>query len=265
MAAKKISVGGRRFLLEWTSANAVALGAGWAVTGAMQRSRMQPYYETVTSAARAVRLEAPSLGIALAVLGTLVGTAQWWCLRRRLHVSAWWVPATGLGWALFGVVMGVLSGIFGSSVSGIGAFRPARGGCPRGTPGSSRRCATSRDVPGTHSAAPVSRHVVASGESGRSRSWPNGGFRGGAMGPCRRRALVPAGGLPVGAAVAPRRDDGGLGVCGDDLAHPRTDPHAQPSDADRPVVGDGPAGVVGDLPDISVRIGEGPRRAAPLR
>ena len=122
MAAKKISVGGRRFLLEWTSANAVALGAGWAVTGAMQRSRMQPYYETVTSAARAVRLEAPSLGTALAVLGTLVGTAQWWCLRRRLHVSAWWVPATGLGWALFGVVMGVLSGIFGSSVSGIGPF-----------------------------------------------------------------------------------------------------------------------------------------------
>ena len=124
MAAKKISVGGRRFLLEWTTANSVALGAGWAVTGAMQRSRLQPYYETVTSAARAVRLEAPSLGIALAVLGTLVGTPQWWCLRRRLHLSAWWVPATGMGWALFGVVMGVLSGTFGSSVSAIGPFVP---------------------------------------------------------------------------------------------------------------------------------------------
>ena len=122
MAAKKISAGGRRFLLEWTTANGVALGAGWAVTGAMQRSRLQPYYEAVTSAARAVRLGAPSLGIALAVLGTLVGTAQWWCLRRRLHLSAWWVPATGMGWALFGVVMGVLSGTFGGSVSAIGPY-----------------------------------------------------------------------------------------------------------------------------------------------
>jgi hypothetical protein len=63
-------------------------------------------------------------GAAAAALGTLVGTAQWWCLRRCLHVSAWWVLATGLGWALFGVVIGVLSGIFGSSVSAIGPFVP---------------------------------------------------------------------------------------------------------------------------------------------
>jgi len=123
MAARTISVG-RRFRLEWMSANAVALGAGWAVTGAIQRRRTQPYFENVTSAARAVRLEAPSLGIALAALGTFVGTAQWLCLRRRLRMSVWWVPATGLGWALFGVGMGVLSGLFGASVSGIGPAVP---------------------------------------------------------------------------------------------------------------------------------------------
>lgn len=69
MAAKTISVGRRRFLVEWLIANAVALGAGWAVTGAIMRMRQQPYYGTVTSAARAVRLQTPSLGIALAVLG----------------------------------------------------------------------------------------------------------------------------------------------------------------------------------------------------
>jgi hypothetical protein len=71
-----------------------------------------------------VQLQAPSLGIALAVLGTFVGTAQWLCLRRRLPMSVWWVPATGLGWALFGVGMGVLSGLFGASVSGIGPALP---------------------------------------------------------------------------------------------------------------------------------------------
>jgi hypothetical protein len=105
-------------------ANAVALGAGWAVTGALQRMRTQPYFETVTSAARAVRLEGPSLGIALAALGRFVGTAQWLCLHGRLHVSVWWVSATGLGWALFRLGMGVLSGLFGASVSRIGPSVP---------------------------------------------------------------------------------------------------------------------------------------------
>src|SRR6476646_9109448 len=36
------------------------------------------------------------------------------------------------------------------------------------------------------------------------------------------------------------------------------------SDPDRPVGADGPAGVVGDLPDVAVGVGEGPSGAAPL-
>jgi hypothetical protein len=159
MAAKTISVGRRRFLVEWLIANAVALGAGWAVTGAIMRMRQQPYYGTVTSAARAVRLQTPSLGIALAVLGMFVGTAQWLCLHR-LHVSVWWVPATCLSWALFGVAMGVLSGRFGSSVSGIGPAVPPTVGLLVGLPAG----LIAGLLPGAFQAVVLRRHHV--------RWWP---------------------------------------------------------------------------------------------
>lgn len=47
-----------------------------------------------------------SLGVVLGLFGLAVGTAQWIYLRRRLAYTAWWTPATLLGFALLALIGG---------------------------------------------------------------------------------------------------------------------------------------------------------------
>jgi hypothetical protein len=99
--------------------NLIGFTAGGAIFGAVQRARLQPYFEVVTSAAEAARIEAATTGMTSTIFGAVIGTAQWLTLRRKFG-AGWWIPATCLGWALSGVAGGVLSGVLGGRVSTIG-------------------------------------------------------------------------------------------------------------------------------------------------
>jgi hypothetical protein len=103
----------------WMMANFVGFTIGGAIFGAVQRARMQPYFEVVTSGADAARILAANTGVSMTMFGALVGGAQWLALRRRVR-AGWWLPATCLGWALSGVIVGALSGVTAGTVSTIG-------------------------------------------------------------------------------------------------------------------------------------------------
>jgi hypothetical protein len=105
--------------LPWMLANFVGFAVGETVAGAVQRAWLQPYFEVVTSAAEAARIEALATGVTSTIFGVLIGTAQWLTLRRKFG-AGWWIPATCLGWALGGVIGGVQSGVLGGRVSTIG-------------------------------------------------------------------------------------------------------------------------------------------------
>jgi len=115
------STSGRRLPLgRWVLANVLAFTAAGALGGASLRSLQQPYYTVVKSTGQAVLVEAWTVGLALTIFGVFVGAAQWWMIRRQ-NAATWWLPATVLGWVLFGVGIGVLSGVTGGgSVSTIG-------------------------------------------------------------------------------------------------------------------------------------------------
>ena len=102
--------------------NLLGFGLGGLVFGAVTRARSQQYFEVVTSAAEAVRIQAVNTGESLALYGALVGAVQWLALRRT-PVTWWWIPATALGWSLAGVASGAVSGLTFGSVSTIGPDR----------------------------------------------------------------------------------------------------------------------------------------------
>jgi hypothetical protein len=84
------------------------------------RSLQQPYYTVVSSMGRAALIEAWTVGLACTIFGVFVGAAQWWVIRGQ-GAAKRWLPATVLGWVLFGVGIGVLSSVTGGgSVSTIG-------------------------------------------------------------------------------------------------------------------------------------------------
>ena len=111
-----------RLGLLWIGVNGLSFGLGGMCLGAVTRARSQQYFEVVTSAAEAVRIQAVNTGEALALFGALVGAAQWLALRRT-PVRWWWIPATALGWSLTGITVGVVSGLTFGSVSTIGPDR----------------------------------------------------------------------------------------------------------------------------------------------
>ena len=86
----------------------------------MARALGQPSYGVARSTTDAVFIAARTAGVALAVWGAAIGTAQWLVIRGELRRAGWWMPATSAGWALAGVVAGVLSGLMGGAVTGIG-------------------------------------------------------------------------------------------------------------------------------------------------
>lgn len=114
--------GGRGFRPIWISLNLLGYAAAGAAFGAVQRTRSQPYFEVVTSAPAAMRIEAVHTGESLAIFGALVGAAQWLALRRSPY-AGWWIPATAVGWSATGVVVGAVSGLTFGSVSSIGPHR----------------------------------------------------------------------------------------------------------------------------------------------
>jgi hypothetical protein len=109
--------------LKWLLLNIVGFTIGGALSGGIQRARMQQYFEVVTSATEAIRVETPTTTLTMAVFGAVVGCAQWLVLHRVIS-AVWWAPATCLGWTLCGVTSGVLSGALGGRVSTIGPDVP---------------------------------------------------------------------------------------------------------------------------------------------
>ena len=107
----------------WLLANFVAFTVGGALAGGVLRSIGEPYYGSSISAIDAGLVQASSLGAAEAIFGLVLGTAQWLVLRRVLR-SAWWIPATCVGFGVAGAMGGFMSG---GSVSTIG---PAQGPVP---------------------------------------------------------------------------------------------------------------------------------------
>jgi hypothetical protein len=107
----------------WLSANFFAFTVGGALAGGVLRFMGQPYYGSSISAIDAGFVQAGSLGAAEAIFGLVLGTAQWLVLRRVLR-SAWWIPATCVGFGVAGAIGGFMSG---GSVSTIG---PAQGPVP---------------------------------------------------------------------------------------------------------------------------------------
>lgn len=103
----------------WIPANLAGYGLGGAMFGAVQASRLRHHFEVTTSAAEAARLLAVTTSTSLILFGALVGTGQWLALRRHLR-AGWWMPATCLGWAVTGVIVGTVSGVAFGTVSTIG-------------------------------------------------------------------------------------------------------------------------------------------------
>jgi hypothetical protein len=106
----------------WIGVNLLGFAAAGAAFGAVQRARSQQYFEVVTSALAAARIEAVNTGESLAVFGVLVGAAQWLVLRRTPS-ARWWIPATAVGWSVAGVAVGAISGLTFGSISTIGPDR----------------------------------------------------------------------------------------------------------------------------------------------
>ena len=50
------------------------------------------------------------LGVAL--IGMVIALPQWWLLRRRVPHAAWWILASGIGWAVVGLLDHLRSGPF---------------------------------------------------------------------------------------------------------------------------------------------------------
>jgi len=106
-------------LRAWIPANLAGYGLGGALFGAIQASRMRHHFEVTTSAGEAARLLAVTTSTSLILFGALVGAGQWFALRRHLW-ARWWMPATCLGWAVTGLIVGTVSGVAFGTVSTIG-------------------------------------------------------------------------------------------------------------------------------------------------
>jgi hypothetical protein len=78
----------------WSAANTVGFALGGAAFGAIQRNRMQPYFEVLTSATDAARIVAVNTGFSMAIFGGLVGVAQALALRCP-PVGGWQRPFSG--------------------------------------------------------------------------------------------------------------------------------------------------------------------------
>ena len=103
----------------WVAANLAGFTLGGALAGGVLRFLGQPFYGNIEDAIEAAALQTAITGLGTAVFGIVIGTAEWVVLRGTLR-AGWWPAATVAGWVLTGIVIGVLAGLSGSSVSDIG-------------------------------------------------------------------------------------------------------------------------------------------------
>ena len=192
-----------RLRSRWLALNIVGFAVGGAIYGGLQRARMQPYYEVVTSGSEAARLVAVNTGTGLAIFGALLGGWQWLALRADLRAS-WWLPATCLGWAVGGAAAGAISGVAAGSVTTIGPDH----WCVAVHSGRHRRLCTDRACswrPAMVDLVPPGREgePMAVGKRGRTRDGLRCRVLGGAAGLGGHRACTPARGLSVGQGTGP--------------------------------------------------------------
>jgi hypothetical protein len=105
-----------QLLRPWIVANFIAFAIGAGITGGMLRALEEPYYGSNVSVMEAARIQAIATGASAAIFGAILGTAQWFALRRVIRAT-WWMPATFVGWALAGPLFGFNAG---GSISTIG-------------------------------------------------------------------------------------------------------------------------------------------------
>ena len=160
-----------RLRSRWLALNIVGFAVGGAIYGGLQRARMQPYYEVVTSGSEAARLVAVNTGTGLAIFGALLGGWQWLALRADLRAS-WWLPATCLGWAVGGAAAGAISGVAAGSVTTIGPDHGVWLFIPVAIAG----CALIGLVPG------ALQWLILCRQAGRANRWPLASVAGLAMG-----------------------------------------------------------------------------------
>ena len=103
----------------WVGANLLGFAVGGASFGAIQRARLEPYFERVPAGAHAARILAVTTGLSMLTFGFCTGTAQWVVLRRWLRVR-WWIVATAAGWGLSGVAIGAAIGATAGTMSDTG-------------------------------------------------------------------------------------------------------------------------------------------------
>ncbi len=53
------------------------------------------------------------------VIGTVLGIVQWFILQRWVRRAAWWIPISGLGWAVGPILGPVLTGAVAGAVTGL--------------------------------------------------------------------------------------------------------------------------------------------------
>jgi hypothetical protein len=126
-------VGGALFL---DQGDAVALAAAFTISGAVTGTgqwlvlrRHLPkagWWILATSASfslfgAASEADAVRFVAVFVVVGLTVGIAQWLVLRQHLHRTGWWVLASTLGFAMFGVVPIVFEAIYNAVGYAIGA------------------------------------------------------------------------------------------------------------------------------------------------
>jgi hypothetical protein len=74
----------------WILATGLGAAVGLACTNAIHRALV------------GISLYIVVIGLGFAVLGLLVGFAQWWVLRRHLKRTGWWILASAAGWFVGG-------------------------------------------------------------------------------------------------------------------------------------------------------------------
>jgi hypothetical protein len=96
-------------LWPWLTANFVAFAIGGGVSGGVLRALLQPAIELAPTRTDVAWIAGTSTAAAGLVFGAAVGIGQWLVLRRVIHAAPW-VPATCVGWALAGFLVGFNSG-----------------------------------------------------------------------------------------------------------------------------------------------------------
>src|SRR6187402_3018523 len=78
-----------QLLRPWIVANFIAFAIGAGIAGGMLRALEEPYYGSNVSVMEAARIQATATGASAAIFGAILGTAQWFALRRFIRAT-WW-------------------------------------------------------------------------------------------------------------------------------------------------------------------------------